>query len=274
MFLINGENRTELTVSDRGFQYGDGLFETIEVFKGQLLFVEQHYQRLALGCKKLLLPVPDKSLLLYEAHKISREVERGVIKIIITRGSGGRGYRQPDCLQPTRIVSLHPFPDYPAAFQQEGVNTRFCQHRLGHNPALAGIKHLNRLEQILARAEWTNPAIQEGLLFDLEDNLIEGTMSNLFFVQHKTLYTPLLTHAGIAGIMRDFVLHTAQKKGIKTVQGKFTQEQILTADEIFLTNSIIGIWPVKQLEQTSFAVGILTQTMQHALTELKKQVCA
>jgi 4-amino-4-deoxychorismate lyase len=182
----------------------------------------------------------------------------------------------PDFIQPTRVLSLHPFPDYPLVFQQDGVSVIVCQQRLGLNPTLAGLKHLNRLEQILARAEWNTPDIQEGLLVDLNGYLIEGTMSNVFFVKDATLYTPSLWQAGIAGILRDFVLQTATLLGVNTVQGLFKLEQLFTADEIFLTNSIIGIWAVKDLTglntQQCYPVGKLTRTLQASLAQFKQQV--
>jgi 4-amino-4-deoxychorismate lyase len=274
MILINGENRSELAISDRGFQYGDGLFETIEVLNGRLIFIEQHYQRLTLGCEKLLIPAPDKQLLLNEAETLSQNINHGVLKIIITRGSGGRGYKPPEIVEPTRIISLHSYPDYSPDFQQHGITARFCQQRLGLNPTLAGLKHLNRLEQVLARAEWNTPDIQEGLMLDLNGHVIEGTMSNVFFVKNGILYTPSLTQAGIAGIMRDFVLNTAQQHGIQVAQGLFLPEQLLEADELFVTNSIIGIWGIKALAAQSFIIGDITRMLQTRLAQFKQQTLA
>jgi 4-amino-4-deoxychorismate lyase len=271
MILINGENHAQIAISDRGFQYGDGLFETIEVLNGRLILIEQHLQRLNFGCEKLLIPPPDKQLLLNEAAKITQNLSHGVLKIIITRGSGGRGYKPPDNIQPTRVLSLHPFPDYSPTFQKEGIVARFCQQRLGLNPTLAGLKHLNRLEQVLARAEWNTPEIQEGLMLDLNGHVIEGTMSNVFFVKNNILYTPSLRQAGIAGIMRDFVLQTAQKSGIQVEQGTFSPEQLLEADELFVTNSIIGIWGIQSLASQSFIIGDITRMLQTRLAQFKQQ---
>lgn len=272
MTLINGENSSSVEISNRGFQYGDGLFETIEVLNAHLIFIEQHLQRLTLGCEKLLIPSPNKTVLLNEAAKITHNISHGVLKIIITRGSGGRGYKPPDIVQPTRVLSLHPFPDYPPTFQSQGITARFCQHRLGLNPTLAGLKTLNRLEQVLARAEWNTPDIQEGIMLDLDGYCVEGTMSNLFFVKNEILYTPRLNQTGIAGIMRDFVMQTAIEMRIPIEQGLFMPEQLLKADEVFVTNSIIGIWAVKQLESQPFAVGKITRRLQQRLAEFKQQV--
>jgi 4-amino-4-deoxychorismate lyase len=270
MILINGKPHKHLEVSERGFHYGDGLFETLEVFHGRLIFLEQHLQRLVLGCRKLLLPPPELNLLTAEALSLSSSVERGVLKIILTRGKGGRGYQQPDPIQPTRFIGLYPYPNYPLSFQLIGIHARFCQQRLGLT-SLAGLKHLNRLEQVLARAEWNHSDIQEGLMLDLNGYVIEGTMSNVFWFKNHTLYTPSLTHSGIAGIMRAFILQSAIELAINVEQGLFTPEQLFTADELFITNSIIGIWPIKRLEQHLFVRGKITQKFQVHLAQFKQQ---
>ena len=271
MILINGKHQELVSVSDRGFQYGDGLFETIEIKNESPVFFQQHWQRLQQGCEKLLLPCPDIKTLTAEIYELSRDCQQGVLKIIITRGLGGRGYKLPEIVTPTRVLSLHPFPDYPVLFWQHGIKAIFCQQRLGLSPSLAGIKHLNRLEQVLARAEWNDSDIQEGLMLDINENVIEGTMTNLFFVKNNILYTPCLEQSGIAGIMRAFVLETAKKLGVSVVQGYFNKQQVLEADAIFVTNSIIGIWAVRELEHCSFDKGELTQQLQQALEQYKQQ---
>ena len=190
MILINGVSKQHIEISDRGFQYGDGLFETIEVRDGQAVFLERHLERLNAGCHRLHIPFPGAELLSFEVKKLCREKAcgigsvRAVLKIIVTRGSGGRGYRQPDVIQPTRVLSLHPYPDYPEIYKEQGIVVRFCSTCLGLNPSLAGIKHLNRLEQVMARFEWNDPAIQEGLMLDVNGHVIEGTMTNLFYVKN------------------------------------------------------------------------------------------
>jgi 4-amino-4-deoxychorismate lyase len=271
MMLINGQPQTQITVADRGFQYGDGLFETIEIVNGQLMFFKQHLHRLALGCHRLLLPAFNQSQLTEEALQLTNSCSQGILKIIITRGVGGRGYQPPLLLSPTRILSLHPFPNYPDSFQQQGVNVIFCQQRLALNTTLAGIKHLNRLEQVLARAEWQDLTLQEGLMLDTNDYVIEGTMSNIFWMAQNKLYTPSLAQSGIAGIIRDFILKTADQWGIESQQGYFTQDHLFKAEELFVTNSIIGIWAIKSLAQQSFSKGSLTQRFQQALIQYKQQ---
>lgn len=270
MVLINGELREAIAAADRGFQYGDGLFETIEVNNGQPVFMDRHLDRLQRGCRRLLIPCPDRDLLASEAQSLVAGSALAVLKIIVTRGSGGRGYRQPDTIRPTRVVSLHPFPNYPEAFNQQGIRAIFCSTRLGLNPTLAGIKHLNRLEQVMARAEWNDVSIQEGLMLDQNDRVIEGTMTNLFYVRNNRLYTAPVTEAGIAGIMREVVIELAERNELEVVEHFFTAYDLLAAEEIFVSNSIIGLWPVRQLADHSFMRGPVTDKISQWLARYKR----
>jgi 4-amino-4-deoxychorismate lyase len=262
MILINGVLKTHIEITDRGFQYGDGLFETIEVRDGQAAFLERHLERLKAGCQRLYIPFPGAELLGLEAAELSSMQSRAVLKIIVTRGSGGRGYRQPEAIQTTRVLSLHPYPDYPETYQEQGILACFCTTRLGLNPGLAGIKHLNRLEQVMARAEWNDPDIQEGLMLDVNDQVIEGTMTNLFYVKHNSLYTSVLDQSGVAGIMRNIIISVSAECGVPVIEHLFTKDELLLADEVFVCNSIIGIWPVKQIATKNFSVGPMTKTLQ------------
>ena len=274
MILINGESKDQLDISDRGLQYGDGLFETLELKNGHAIFLNHHLHRLNSGCQRLSIPPPDARIICREIDELSQQWPyqspsyRAVLKIIITRGSGGRGYRQPETLQPTRILSLHPYPDYPQNYAEQGIIARICTTRLGLNPCLAGIKHLNRLEQVLARSEWSDPTIQEGLMLDINDNVIEGTMTNLFIIKNNCLYTAALTQSGVAGITRGIIINLASAHGLLITEQPITKDQLFSADELFVCNSIIGIWPIKQLDNCHFSVGPITQSIQNWLTSL------
>ena len=272
MMLVNGECREHIEISDRGFQYGDGLFETIAVINGQPVFFDRHMDRLNAGCRRLYIPFPGTELLTLEAQNLCQHSSKAVLKLIITRGSGGRGYRQPDVIQPTRVLSLHPFPDYPDTYKEQGITARFCDTRLGLNPALAGIKHLNRLEQILARAEWTDPDIQEGIMLDMNEHVIEGTMTNLFYIKNNTLYTSSLMLSGVAGIMRSIIMAMSSEHGLSAIEHTFTKDELLSADEVFVCNSIIGIWPIKQIATTYFPVGVITRQLQIWLAQFQNEV--
>lgn len=261
MFLIDGEARDRIDARDRGLAYGDGLFETIAVDGGVPLLWERHVQRLTWGCERLGLPLPDPALLAAETRHLCREADRAVLKLILTRGSGGRGYRPPQPATTTRILGLHPWPDYPAAWREEGVRVRICDTRLAVQPALAGLKHLNRLEQVLARREWDDPAIAEGLMLDTAGRVVEGTFTNLFLVRDGVLRTPELSGSGVAGIMRDRVLETADGLGLPRVTGAVTLDDMAAAEEVFLTNTLIGIWPVQAIDERPYPVGDHARTL-------------
>ena len=268
MMLINGNPQNTLAATDRGLHYGDGLFETIEVIHNKSVFLAQHLARLKAGCQILKIPFPDEALLLDEITQVSKDVHHGVVKLMLTRGSGGRGYRQPDSIQVTRLVALYPFPDYPESYKMQGIKARFCKLRLGLNPVLAGLKHNNRLEQVLARSEWSDE-FQEGLMLNLNEHVIEGTMSNLFVVKNQITYTPEIKISGIKGVMRQLIIDIAGHNNIAVQEGQLTSEFVLAADEIFLTNSVLGIWPVKSLENKCYSVGPVTQKIMAYLTAYK-----
>lgn len=269
--LINGIETDQIPASDRGFQYGDGLFETIPIEKGKPLFLLQHINRLKTGCQRLKIQFPGTELLVEEALRISNAnfYEPAILKIIVTRGSGGRGYRCPEVLQSTRVFSLHPRPSFKMDFNTSGIRAVFCKSRLGINPSLAGLKHLNRLEQIVARAEWDDPNIQEGLMFDSEENLIEGTMTNLFIIKQNVLVTPDLSRCGVEGIIRSLVLEIAKLNGYIVRITQVGIDDIQNADEVFVTNSVVGIWPVVELENRTFHIGPVTQKIICGLEQKK-----
>ncbi len=263
--LVNGKQQDTIAIMDRGFQYGDGLFETIEVRENIPIFLEQHLQRLSNDSQRLYLPKLDLALLRSEITQLCQNAGNAVLKIIITRGTGGRGYRQPDEIQPTRILSMHPFPDYPQNFYTDGIVTRICNTRLGLNPTLAGMKHLNRLEQVMARAEWQDNAIHEGIMLDFNGRVIEGTMTNLFYAKNGELFTASLKNCGIAGILRSWIFEK-----IPVIEHDFYLGNLQQADEIFVCNSIMGICGVRQIEQQHFSVGEITKKLQFML-ESEKQ---
>lgn len=264
--LVNGFAADTVSVRDRGFQYGDGLFETIAVSRGTPLLWERHMLRLAAGAARLAMPPPDTALLRTEAGKLDHGAERAVLKIILTRGISGRGYRPDASASMTRVLDLLPWPDYPFAWAREGAEVRLCQTRLGTQSRLAGLKHLNRLEQVLARAEWDDECA-EGLMRDESGNIIEGTMTNIFLARDGVLHTPDLTRCGVEGVMRGVVLERAEHLGIECRIGPVTVAQLEQADEVFLTNSLIGLWPVRRLENRSYTIGETTRKIRQAIRD-------
>lgn len=265
MILVNGDPQRSLDPRDRGLHYGDGLFETLAVRAGQPRHWDRHMARLQRGCERLGLALPDFARLQDEAGRVCAGADRAVLKILWTRGPGGRGYAPDGAESPTRIVARYRAPDYPDSHTERGIRARWCRHRLGLNPALAGIKHLNRLDQVLARSEWQDPDIAEGIVCDLAGRVVSATMSNVFLVRAKALLTPDLRECGIAGIARERLLELAQTEGISCREVALSPQELLDADEVFVCNSVNGIWPLQSLEQRRWPRGELTRYLAHKL---------
>ncbi len=261
---INGAAQAMLPCSDRGLAYGDGLFETIRVAAGRPTFADLHWQRLQSSCARLQISLDlDRLRAEVDAFLQAHPVRVGVLKVIVTRGSGGRGYNPQGCSSPRRILSLHPLPQYRCG--QLGARVKACELRLGRS-MVAGMKHLNRLEQVLARAEWQGQSYDEGLLFDLDGQLIEGTMSNVFLVTHDgELITPDLSFSGVAGVCREFVMAFARRQGI--VVREQAVKTLVNVAEIFLCNSVNGVWPVVEYDGKSWPVGPVTVLIRDRVLE-------
>ncbi|MGE0081469.1 MAG: aminodeoxychorismate lyase [Thiohalomonadaceae bacterium] len=272
MYLVNGLPSDVIPVTDRGFQYADGLFETIAIKDGEPLLFDRHLARLALGCAKLGIAMPARELLASEARRLCEGVERQVLKIVVTRGSGGRGYRPEGAGPTTRVLAALPWPEHPSAWRDSGVAVRLCRTRLGGNPDLTGLKHLARLEQVLARGEWNDASVQEGLMLDTEGHVIEGTMSNVFLVQGGRLVTPSLEACGVRGVMRDALLDCATRSGVDWEERVITVEELHGADGLFLTNSLIGLWPVRRFEGTEYTVPPVVRELAAQL--IRERACA
>ncbi|HET8806971.1 MAG TPA: aminodeoxychorismate lyase [Methylophaga sp.] len=271
MILINGLPEDRIDARDRGLQYGDGLFETIAFRQNHLELLDAHLARLQLGCKRLKLSVTSSDICLIktELQQITSALQNdAVIKIVLTRGVGGRGYQYAENIPLTRIISSHPMPEYPPSHQQ-GVDIRICEQRLAINPQLAGIKHLNRLEQVLARNEWRDSRIAEGLMLDTSARLVEGTMSNILLFKNDELFTPDLTQCGIDGVMRNLLLAYARQQDWSVYETQLTLDDLLTADECLLCNSVIGVWPIKHIigQDRQWPHGPITQKLQQWLSQ-------
>lgn len=265
--LVNGDPETGIDPRDRGFTLGDGVFETIAVDCGKALRWSVHLARLRTGCHRLRLPEPDYNRLAGEARRVIPVGASGVLRITISRGQGPRGYRVPRYPEPTRVVQFGALPD--GLPDTTAVRVRICDFRLGVQPQLAGIKHLNRLEQILARAEWSDDAIAEGLLFDQDGWLVEATASNLFLVTGERLYTPRLDRCGVAGVVRSAVLAVAEQQGISYSVDRLSADALASADEVFLTNSVFGLRPVTMAAKHQWeAPGPITQSLTTGLTAM------
>jgi 4-amino-4-deoxychorismate lyase len=254
--LVNGREHDRIDPMDRGLHYGDGLFETMAVQGGSVRFLEWHFERLADGAARLAMPLPEPGTLRAEIAAVSA-ADRGVVKLILTRGAGERGYRPPPHPQPTRVVIGLPWPALAPAATSEGVRVGWCRTRLGRNPRLAGIKHLNRLEQVLGRAEWDDAAMAEALMMDDRDHAICGTQTNLFARVAGYWATPVLDQCGVAGVMRRAFITWSAARGERVIERDLPAAELAGATALLLTNAVIGAWPVRELAGRTLPVDPL-----------------
>lgn len=265
--LVNGVPSDSISAYDRGFNYGDGVFRTLTLRQSTPLHWKQHYLKLAHDCHALDLSCPPAELLHDEIISAASGKSTGVVKIMITRGASARGYAIPTESTPNRIVRVDPMPDYPAAYADSGVQVGICQTRLARQSRLAGIKHLNRLENVLAASEAAAQGAAEGLMLDEAGWVISGTRSNLFAVKGNRLYTPDLSDCGVAGVQRQRVLYWAKKSQQPCEIIRMQVADLYAMDELFLVNSVIGLWPIARIGEFSLRAPVLAYRIQHALTD-------
>jgi 4-amino-4-deoxychorismate lyase len=258
---VDGQPADTLSLKDRGLAYGDGLFETIAVRDGFPVLLDRHLFRLTRGCHRLAINL-DHGVMTSELLAYAAALGEGVLKLIITRGDSLRGYAFDASVQARRILLGNPPATYPAVNAEHGVRLFPCTTRLSHQPLLAGLKHLNRLEQVLARSEWQDTGHAEGLMLDQAGRVIEGVFSNLFLVRDGALITADLKRCGVEGVMRAELLFQAESLGIPTQITDIPLEQLQWADEVFVCNSVYGVWPVHAYAALSWPVGPLTRKLQ------------
>ena len=261
--LLDGQAEGTVSPLDRGLLYGDGLFETIRFVAGKAPLWARHMQRLQRGCERLGLPAIDTAQLESEALTVAEGMDEAVVRITITRGRGERGYRLPADPQPMRMVAAFAPPVLQPGEYRDGVAARICALRLASQPLLAGIKHLNRLEQVLARAEWSDPAVFEGLLCDEAGRVISATMANLFAVIDGILMTPALDRCGVEGVARAEILAMgrAQVRDLPL-------DLLWRAQEVFLSSSVRGILPLRTVGDMTFAAGPHARALQQHWRDL------
>jgi len=242
--------------TDRGLLYGDGLFETLRIVDGRMPLWERHAARLLAGCERLRFPPPDTTRLRVELGRLAAGLPDAVARVTVTRGGGERGYAPPPTPRPTVVVAVSPLA-LDARAGSEGVAVRVCDTRLAAQPLLAGLKHINRLEQVLARAEWNDPAIGEGLLRDIDGDIVSATAANLFAVFDGELVTPAVDRAGVAGVARAEVLAVRDVRVVR-----MNLARLLEADEVFLTSAVRGILPVRACEGRTWQAGPAARALQ------------
>ena len=243
--FLGADRIASLPGEARGFAYGDGLFETMRVHRGLVPWWSRHMARLVHGASRLALAVPDPVQLEHEARDLFDDGADGVLKLILSRGGGGRGYEPQADAPPLWRISRHPLPG-PA--RAGGLVARWCDTRLALQPALAGLKHCNRLEQVLARSEWTDPAIDEGLVRDMDGHLACATAANVFVLHGERWSTPRVDRCGVAGTCRAWLL---EQTG--AVETHIAPDALQTADAVLLCNAVRGILPLARLEARTWA---------------------
>jgi 4-amino-4-deoxychorismate lyase len=232
-------------VDDRGLQYGDGLFETMTIRRGRVRFLEAHLARLSQGCMRLAIPLAVDQALRDEIGSAAAPCDLAVLKLLVTRGSGPRGYAPPAALVPRRILTVHAVAA--ANLPREGVRLRVACLTASFNPALAGIKHLNRLENVLAAGESQHMDCFDALLVDAEGQVVGGTMCNVFLVSGGEVVTPTVERAGVAGVMRGIVLRECAALGMRASVRPVAAAELAVADEIFVTNARVGVVPARSV---------------------------
>jgi 4-amino-4-deoxychorismate lyase len=270
--LVNGVPGNSISIRDRGLLYGDGVFRTLRVAQGMASHWPLHYLKLQRDCTVLGIICPDEALLRAELSQVLAQHPDGVVKLIVTRGESGRGYTPSADATPTRIWDFLPMPDYPPECATQGIKVRVCSLRLSIQPRLACVKHLNRLENVLAAAELNEAQSHgeqatEGLLLNTDEHLIEGTRSNLFLVEQGRLVTPDLSRCGVAGIQRGRVMAWALQNGVTLQVRDVGLEEALHADEIFIVNSVIGLWSIRELEQRHWSHFPVATQIRHGLDQ-------
>lgn len=257
--LVNGEISTYVSASNRGLNYGDGLFETLVVYNGQPRRWQAHMDRLGGGCERLGIEMPPQAVLLREVQTVSAGLAEAVVKIVLCRGGVARGYSPLPDAGSVRIISAHQLPQNIEENAARGVDARVCDLRLAMQPALGGIKHLNRLEQVLASSEPCAEGVSEGILLDSEDYVISAISANIFLVVEDRLLTPRLDRCGVRGVIRSQILAACSGR---CEQRRIQVDLMYEADEVFLCNSVRGIVPVTGIDGHEFTIGAFTRELQ------------
>lgn len=265
--MVNDAFVDQLSVADRGLAFGDGLFETMRLSAGRIPLLEYHLDRMDAGCRALAIPV-SRTLIRSSLETFIAAISDpapSVVKLMVTRGPGGQGCRPPSAqsCRPSIIWQSLPLSDT-AQLSHTGIILQSCPVPIYTNPHLAGIKHLNRLNYVMAAVDLPEDPQVQGLLTDEKGSVLESLHHNLFFVKDGLLVTPQLTTAGVKGVMRRLILERlAPACAVEVKERQFYADELLLADEVFLTNGVRGIWPVRAFAATQWPVpGPITARLQ------------
>ncbi|MBU2870451.1 aminodeoxychorismate lyase [Colwellia sp. E2M01] len=240
---INGQQQTKIAINDRGLSYGDGLFTTAKIAAGKVMLLAKHVERLIDGCQKLKIPLPDDVNLTQELSQVAQPYASAVLKVMITAGSGGRGYSRLGLKDNATniIITVTDFPTNYAEIARTGINMGNSEQQLASSSMLGGIKHLNRLEQVLLKAEVDERSEDDLIVTNVLGNVVEAISSNVFYWLDGQLYTPEISTSGVNGIIRQVIIEkNPQINIVKTKLSELKQVQ-----SMFICNALMGIIPVK-----------------------------
>ncbi|NQY88817.1 MAG: aminodeoxychorismate lyase [Colwellia sp.] len=258
--LVNGIEQNQIDIENRGLAYGDGLFTTAKIFDGRVQYLSLHIQRLLLGCKKLALFAPNKVELTEQLSQVAKQYNLAVLKVIITASTGGRGYARSTEPKSDLIIMVYDYPKHYDELARAGITLGNSKQQIGINPMLSGLKHLNRLEQVLLRQELANTKEDDLVVTNLNDEVIEATSANLFFWLNGKLCTPEITSSGVNGIMRQTIL----QKYPDTLIKKVTLTELASSPAMFICNCVMGVMPVKSYNGQNLSI-ILPQRLRNVI---------
>ncbi|MUK61135.1 aminodeoxychorismate lyase [Aliivibrio fischeri] len=265
MFWVNGMESESLPISDRATQYGDGFFTTMKVLNKKICLWELHLTRLKTSAERLGITEPDWCVLEVQMIKLASKVINGGIKILITRGSGGRGYSPEGCTNTQVIVSTFTLPVEYQEWQQKGIDLGISDIHLGLNPLLAGMKHLNRLEQVLIKQSVKKTDYLDVIVLDINNNIVETTIGNIFWIKDDRIFTPNLSLAGVEGVMKTHISDIAKSHHIDIESVHCNIDTLANADEVFITNSLFEVVPINKIKEIHFTKHTLTHWFQEKL---------
>ena len=249
-----------VSVLDHGFLYGDGIYETMRAYEGNIFLLKKHLARLKRSARaiSLTLPLPLGKIgeALNEALVVNK-LREAYVRLHISRGPGEIGLDPALCVAPTMVIVTKPFHDYPAACYEQGVSVAIVATRRNHPLALPpSIKGTNFLNNILAKIEAIKARAYEGIMLNWEGYVAEGTISNIFMIKKGALYTPHLNTGILEGVTRDLVLRLAKRKKIPVKEVMLRPKDLMTANECFITNTTMEIMPVTTIDKKKIGKGI------------------
>jgi len=254
--IINGAPSQDVAIADRGFNFGDGHFTTIKLADGQALLLELHMARLQQACAVLAIEFNQWQALQTAITQQAQALQAGVLKVTITRGEGGRGYGTLGCSSANWYLQHRAIPAHYSEWANTGIELMLCQYQQTVNPVLAGLKTLNRLDQVMIKQELDANAAADGLVCSTDGFVIETSMANIFWVTDNKIHTPSTQRSGIEGVMKTHVLSLLNSLGLAVNTGDYTIAELLAADEVFITNSVMEVVPVNRIIKPDLSIDV------------------